>query len=240
MFKFDTHNLLMSLALASLLATTFAQEIDKATWADGLGGGTSPYYTNTGYDLTQEGDTNGCDMNTCTAGGQTATVYRAAYYDGSAVKICVCEGAAMDQNYVATNFGVVPQMIRQYTQFITIASQGLAGCGAYSTGASSTYCLPNMETEVFIHESAHNFDISKFGDGQWISGWPDWQDAIDKDGCVPDGYAQTNKVEDFAQVVVLWMALAAQNSWIDCMANQLTFVESQVPRDSLLANMKPQ
>ncbi len=37
----------------------------------------------------------------------------------------------------------------------------------------------------------------------------------------------------------MWMSLAAQDTWIDCMGNQLTFVESQVPRDALLANMLP-
>jgi len=235
----STKTTFFTFVLASLIATIVFAQGDKTPQFEGLAGLTSPYYQNTAYTLTQEGDQNGCDMNQCTAGGRTATVYRTAYADGSAVKICVCEGAAMDPNFISVGFGTVPQMIRQYTQFITVGSENPSG-GAYSTGASSTYFQANMEVEVFIHESAHNFDFNKLGDGRTISGLPEWQTGINMDSCVPDGYAQTNAVEDFAQIIVLWMSLAAQNTWIDCMANQLGFIESFVPRDTLLSTMRPE
>jgi len=36
------------------------------------------------------------------------------------------------------------------------------------------------------------------------------------------------------------MSVAAQGTTIDCMQNQLNFVEQFVPRDALLANLKPE
>jgi len=225
-------------ALISLVSFCYAQG-DKATYAQGLKGLTSPYYKSTSYALTQGGDNKGCDMNKCAKGSKTAKIYKATYTDGSSVKICACEEAAMDVNQVATKFGVVPKLVRQYTNFITIASGNAnLGCAAYSTGSSSTYCLGDMSTEVFIHESAHNFDRRRPSNGR-LSSQDGWKQAIAKDSCVPDGYAKTNQIEDFAQVLVLYMSVAAKGNSIGCMRNQLSFMESVLPREELLANMLP-
>jgi len=227
------------LALISLASFCLGQQINKATYAQGLKGLTSPYYRSTGYRLEKGGDQNGCDMQKCVKGHRTATIYKATYADGSSVKICACEQPVMDVHYVATKFGVVPKQVRQYTNYITIASaDSNLNCAAYSTGASSTYCMRNMDTEVFIHESAHNFDFRGFG-GNRASGQAKWHQAINKDSCVPDGYAKTNDIEDFAQVLVLYMSVAAKGTRIDCMRNQLAVMESFLPRDKLHANMIP-
>ena len=49
--------------------------------------------------------------------------------------------------------------------------------------------------------------------------------AINSDSCVPDGYAQTNAVEDYAQVTVAWIYLHASGSLPSpggsCMQHQL-------------------
>ncbi|KAK6354696.1 hypothetical protein TWF696_003835 [Orbilia brochopaga] len=58
---------------------------------------------------------------------------------------------------------------------------------------------------VWIHETGHqldSLDILSHTDG-WFSGTPQWKEALSKDSCAVDAYANTSPVEDFAQVVVI-------------------------------------
>ncbi|CAF1106878.1 unnamed protein product [Didymodactylos carnosus] len=108
------------------------------------------------------------------------------------------------------------------------ATAGKCG-GAGSSGDVSYYCEPTMHISVFIHESAHSTDRGTSASNNWC-------DAVEQDSCVPDGYANSNYADNFAQVVVLWVHLIGRGHSKDfgggqfaCMRNQLRHIDTVLP-----------
>jgi hypothetical protein len=72
------------------------------------------------------------------------------------------------------------------------------------------------------------------------SGSSEWRDAVARDACVPDTYANSNYADNFAQVVVLWVHLVGKGRDKDfggnqfaCMRNQLQQMARYLPAASL-------
>ncbi len=92
-----------------------------------------------------------------------------------------------------------------------------------------------MHVSVFIHESAHSMDRGKSASNEW-------RQAVARDSCVPDSYANSNFADNFAQVVVLWVHLVGVGRDKDfggnqfaCMRNQLHEIAKHLPA----ATIKP-
>ena len=216
-------------AIILLVATLMIASADlgKDTRFDGVEGlNIQDYYGSVGAQMYEIDDHNGCDESQCN-GGQAANVYQVDYDDGHSVHVCTCPDAVTDANDIAYNFGYVPDFIRQYTNFITSASPDTCTNigAAYSTGDSTTFCQGGLVPSAYVHEAAHNYD---FGSGG-LSDRQEWTDAINNDSCVPDGYANTNNAEDFAEVAVVWMYISAVSDDIGCMQNQMNTFQSFIP-----------
>jgi hypothetical protein len=138
----------------------------------------------------------------------------------------------MNAHYMIDTMGKVPYAIRRNNKAMISATVDTCG-GAGSSGDVSFYCGKDMHVSVFIHESAHSFDKGK-------SDSEEWRNAVAKDSCVPDAYANTNYVENFAQVVVLWVHLVGKEQDKDlggtqfaCMKNQLRLMAKYLPASSM-------
>ena len=146
-----------------LIATLFLASADlgKDTRWDGLDGlNIQDYYGTVGYQMSEIDDQNGCDVDQCND-GQVTNVYQVDYDDGHSIHICTCPDAVIGQDEIATNFGYVPDFIRQFTNVITSGSpDSCVDVGAaYSTGDATTFCQSGMAPSVYVHEATHNFDM---------------------------------------------------------------------------------
>ena len=75
-----------------------------------------------------------------------------------------------------------------------------------------------------VHESTHAQD-------QGFSNSQTYLTAVGKDSCVPDEYAQTNNVENYAQDMVvflytLWKPFNPPSPNTDCMSHQLSAIRA--------------
>ncbi|CAF4756577.1 unnamed protein product, partial [Rotaria sp. Silwood1] len=158
----------------------------------------------------------------------------------------MCPNAVMSAQYMIEMMGRVPYAIRRYNRAMISATAGKCG-GAGSSGDVSFYCQPNMHISVFIHESAHSAD-------RGTSASHDWRSAVQNDWCVPDGYANSNYADNFAQVAVLWTHLVGQGhhknlggDQFGCMRNQLEQISKalaawriQAPQNTLQSGQQLQ
>ncbi|PRP78777.1 hypothetical protein PROFUN_00950 [Planoprotostelium fungivorum] len=174
----------------------------------------------TGYDA--------CDSNNANGGLQVDSVYELGYEDGVWLPVCLCKGYVMDAKELGDTLAYVPLAIRSSVNKITSKP---TGNGAYTLGNSGVY-LGRYGPEVFIHESGHSFD---FANG--LSDMTEWIKAVTADTCVPDPYARTNKVEDWAQTAVLWTYMyrsgadnaTLNNSTFSCWSNSRKFASQILP-----------
>lgn len=177
----------------------------------------------------------GGDRNLCHCSGAAVQDVLTVSYQGSQthnIVLCMCPSAVTGASDMIDAMGRVPYEIRRYNRGMISATTGKCG-GAGSSGDVSYYCERNMHVSVFIHESAHSFDRGK-------SASSEWRDAVARDSCVPDPYANSNYADNFAQVVVLWTHLVGV--WRDgdlggneysCMRNQLALMARYLPAQSL-------
>ena len=101
---------------------------------------------------------------------------------------------------------------------------------AYTESSAITIFAASADgwADVLVHESSHAQD-------QGLSTSSGFLSAIGSDSCVPDGYAQTNSVECYAQDMVvflykLWRPYGPPQQSTDCMSNQLQAIQnSQAP-----------
>jgi hypothetical protein len=170
----------------------------------------------------------------CNEGAQPQSVYTVKYYGShyQSVVLCICPDAVMSTNYMIDTMGKVPYAIRLNDKAMISATTGTCG-GAASSGDVINFCGENMHVTVFIHESAHSFDKGKSGSQEWI-------DAVTKDSCVPDPYANTNYVEDFAQMVVTWVYIVGKGldknlggNQFSCMKYQLELMAQYLPASTI-------
>lgn len=109
--------------------------------------------------------------------------------------LCRCPDAQMSMDQLQERLGQVPVGIRSYVGVAIATAQD--SCSAVTINGQWIRFQGDCPVSVFLHESGHAID-DNFSAGQ------PWVDAINNDTCVPDGYANTNPVEDFAQVMVMY------------------------------------
>lgn len=157
----------------------------------------------------------GTSQNLCNCGSSQLQTVQNIHYDDQSIILCMCQNPVMSADYMIDMMGRVPYVLRRNVKAIVSSTVGECG-GARAQDDVLYFCEKNMHVSVFIHEAAHSFDKGK-------SASPEWYNAVAQDTCVPDPYATTNYVEDFAQVAVVWADLIDKTygSEYDCMKNQL-------------------
>lgn len=157
----------------------------------------------------------GSNQTLCHCDNSQLETAQNVHYADQTILLCMCVNPVMDADYMMNMMGKVPYVLRRHVK--AIVSSTIGGCGGARAQEDVLYfCEKNMHVSVFIHESAHSFDKGK-------SASTEWYNAVAKDTCVPDPYATTNYVEDFAQVAVVWADLVGKTYGpeYDCMKNQL-------------------
>jgi len=167
-------------------------------------------------------DNDGCIEKECD-NGKVDKIFRVSLGDGQDVKVCICPNPVSDVWAISERFGQVDLTVRTPVLAITAATKGKGG-GAYTMGQIAVY-FDLFPVSVYMHESAHSLD---FATG--ISSDAGWTSAINGDSCVPDYYAQTNEVEDWAQAAVMstWNFVAKNDNdrIFDCWKNQQKFART--------------
>ncbi|PRP83088.1 alpha-L-fucosidase [Planoprotostelium fungivorum] len=213
------------IALLALVTLAFGYDLSNKNviWSDGLSGhisltavtpqpsGFSIFPAN----LSSCAGSDACDPNNTSPywtneGVPVNSTWMINFDDGTWIELCICQGYVMDQNAMARALSYVPPSVRSSVNRVT---QKPTGNGAVTIGNSAIYKGQYL-AEVFVHESAHSFDYSN-----GISGQNVWQNAIGNDTCVPDPYARTNEVEDWAQTSVLYWFLSYSNASDDILQN---------------------
>lgn len=108
--------------------------------------------------------------------------------------VCRCVNAELSLQEVIDGMGTVPPGARSNVLHI-VTMNGFGGGGGYSDG-NSIFCGGAPSKTWFSHESMHCNDR----DGFAFSNGKEFNEAIEKDSCVPDDYANNNPTEDFAQI----------------------------------------
>ncbi|KAF9016379.1 hypothetical protein BDZ89DRAFT_1075675 [Hymenopellis radicata] len=121
----------------------------------------------------------------------------------------------------------VPVALRQYVGTVMLMPGDVAHAYTWLNNGETHYFGVNS-IHTWIHEASHAFDganaiTSETGDGTFSA-------AVDADTCVPDTYAVTSIVEDFAQLSVIIVYALANNYTLpagykaDCMAHQIYYI----------------
>lgn len=162
----------------------------------------------------------------CAGGHSTWSVQTATYGDHSnaPVYVCICDGSAFDAQGLASTYSHVPLFLRQWVTSISFVPE--ANAHAYTAAGHITFFGSNNKgwADVMVHESTHAQD-------QGFSNSQTYLKAVGKDSCVPDEYAQTNNVENYAQDMVvflytLWKPINPPSPSTDCMSHQLTAIRA--------------
>ncbi|CAF1609540.1 unnamed protein product [Adineta ricciae] len=223
-------NSLFSVFIIFTLVNLSIQNLGKPALLSGLGNLDFSFLRAPTRPASHGGDRNLCNCH----GGSPQDVLTVAYH-GSInhnIVLCMCQNAVTGASNMIDTMGKVPAPIRRYNKAMVSSSAGACG-GAGSSGDVSYYCSSNMHVSVFIHESAHSMDRGKSASGEW-------RDAVARDSCVPDAYANSNYADNFAQVTVLWVHLVGTGRDKDfggtqfaCMRNQLHQMAKYLPAASI-------
>ncbi|KAL7269102.1 hypothetical protein RUND412_008245 [Rhizina undulata] len=143
---------------------------------------------------------------------------------------CRCNTAVATQEELYNTFAKIPVGMRSNVRYI-MAFPATAG-SAYEYQNDIVFfgdVVDPTRPSVMIHESAHANDKNSYSSTYL-------QPAVDQDTCVPDDYANTNIVEDFAQVFVVHMYQLSVGSLpkdATCMQNQLNLLNKDFPSSYL-------
>ncbi|KAJ6258505.1 hypothetical protein Dda_6548 [Drechslerella dactyloides] len=109
--------------------------------------------------------------------------------------------AQLSVESMASLFGRLPLHMRELVRHPIAVKD--TSCSAFSyTDIGDILFKGDCSTpSVWIHETGHQMDAALNLQND-ESGSEQWMDAVSKDTCVPDDYANTNNIEDFAQVTV--------------------------------------
>ncbi|UJR24741.1 hypothetical protein I4U23_006115 [Adineta vaga] len=223
-------NIIFGIAIIFSLINLSIQSLGKPALLPGLGDLDFNFLRTPTSPAGPGGDRNLCNCN----GGSPQDVLTVSYHGtiSHSVVLCMCQNAVTGASHMIETMGKVPAPIRRYNKAMVSSPAGACG-GAGSSGDVSYYCSSNMHVSVFIHESAHSMDRGKSASGEW-------RDAVSRDSCVPDAYANSNYADNFAQVVVLWVHLVGTRRDKDfggtqfaCMRNQLHQMAKYLPADSI-------
>jgi hypothetical protein len=223
-------NIIFSLSIVIALVGLSKQNLNKRPLLSGLGDLDFNF-----LNAPNRPAGNGGDRNICHCNGAAVQDVLTVTYQGSqshSLVLCMCPNAVSGASHMIDTMGKVPFPIRRYNRGMISATAGSCG-GAGSSGDVSYYCGGNMHVSVFIHESAHSMDRGK-------SASSEWRDAVARDSCVPDSYANSNFADNFAQVVVLWVHLVGKGRDQDyggnqfaCMRNQLHQMAKYLPASTI-------
>ena len=101
-------------------------------------------------------------------------------------------------------FGRMPVHMRQWVRHMIALPSAGTGNNALNYGSDDIKLNGKLGTTVFVHEIGHSLDRHAFyGGRQLMSSSQRWLDAYNADAAVPDEYALTNQLENFAQNVVV-------------------------------------
>ncbi|KAF3913461.1 hypothetical protein AA313_de0203720 [Arthrobotrys entomopaga] len=135
---------------------------------------------------------------------ENTEVYDVTYSTGCTAPwvMCRAKNAQLSIQTMANLFGRLPLHMRAVVRHSIAVPQ--SSCSALSyTNLGDTVYYGNCNTpSVWIHETGHQMD-AMLKPASAESGTQAWKNAISADSCVPDSYANTNDVEDFAQVTVV-------------------------------------
>ncbi|KAH7102817.1 hypothetical protein BKA62DRAFT_90806 [Auriculariales sp. MPI-PUGE-AT-0066] len=113
---------------------------------------------------------------------------------GQSWTLCRCPDANLSMDQLQQRVGQIPPGIRSYVgAFLATKSEF---CNAVTFNGDFIRVHGKCGSSVMLHEAGHALD-----DG--FSGSKKFKDALNKDKCVPDSYANTNTAEDFAQLTVM-------------------------------------
>lgn len=110
--------------------------------------------------------------------------------------LCRCGNAEMNMDDFARRFAQVPPGIRSYTGAALAAQSG--GCSGVTLDWNFIRYHGDCGFTVFLHESGHALD----GAESWNS--EAFHKAVDESSCVPDDYANSNWVENWTQLQVIY------------------------------------
>ncbi|EJD44983.1 hypothetical protein AURDEDRAFT_124866 [Auricularia subglabra TFB-10046 SS5] len=108
--------------------------------------------------------------------------------------LCRCSDANMSFETMERRWGKVPVGMRSYGGTL-IAVKKEKGCVAYTFSGEYIRFHGDCGTSVFLHEVGHTVD-------KGFSSTQKFKNGVAKSSCVPDSYANTNYVENFAQLTV--------------------------------------
>ncbi|CAF3770227.1 unnamed protein product [Rotaria sp. Silwood1] len=211
-------NIIFYSSIALSLISLSVQNLNKRTVLSGLG---DLDYSFLRAPTSPAG--HGGNRNLCHCNGASPQDVLTVTYQGSESQnlvLCMCPNAVTGASHMIDTMGKVPAPIRRYNKAMISATAGTCG-GAGSSGDVSFYCSSNMHVSVFIHESAHSMDRGK-------SASREWHDAVARDSCVPDAYANSNYADNFAQVVVLWVHLVGKGRDKDLGGSQFSYEFDQI------------
>ncbi|EIM86333.1 uncharacterized protein STEHIDRAFT_157835 [Stereum hirsutum FP-91666 SS1] len=140
---------------------------------------------------------------------------------GSSWTMCRCTDADISLEEAVDHLARVPVGLRRNVGTVFIMKDSSAH--AY-TEAGDIHFFGVCSQRTWVHESTHASDHGHSSSEEWIN-------AVDGDSCVPDSYAQSNYVEDFAQVSVLqvyqqYFGELPTPYTADCMQNQLAYMKN--------------
>ncbi|CAF3873389.1 unnamed protein product [Rotaria sordida] len=207
-------NIIFYSSIALSLISLSTQNLNKRTVLSGLGDLDFSFLRTPTRPAVHGGNRNLCHCN-----GASPQDVLTVTYQGSETQnhvLCMCPNAVTGASHMIDTMGKVPAPIRRYNKAMISSTAGKCG-GAGSSGDVSFYCAGNMHVSVFIHESAHSMDRGK-------SASREWHDAVARDSCVPDPYANSNYADNFAQVVVLWVHLVGKGRDGDLGGNQFAYI----------------
>ncbi|KAH8810874.1 hypothetical protein F5884DRAFT_261915 [Xylogone sp. PMI_703] len=172
-------------------------------------------------------------------------IYNVHYDDcGSAWVICRHHNAQMSVIDIIDVFGRVPVQDRDWTQHVVALPADAPS--AETGGAVTTFHGDCYVPSIAIHEMTHTLDayvndVTGDGTGQSSNGpfsaSSQYKQAVAKDSCVPDPYANTNYQEDYAQVSVLAMYEKVNPGGLDpigswrCLVNSKNSLDTTIGRE---------
>ncbi|PRP74883.1 hypothetical protein PROFUN_16109, partial [Planoprotostelium fungivorum] len=161
------------------------------------------------------------------------SVYKVLYADGISVFFCLCQKHGMNLTVLADRFAYVPVSIRSAVRKVTSKpSQRDGGKGVAYAVSGSVTLMGDWPSNTIVHESGHCFDAA-YG----ITSSPAWDNALQKDTCVTNRYAQSSYAESFAESCIVWTFFARNNSKEDvytkgqlsCWNNQRLIAKASLP-----------
>lgn len=153
----------------------------------------------------------------------------AVTYDdcGTEFVVCRCSDAQMTLETALDRFGRIPVGLRRWVA--TLQVMGDTSPHAYTLSTGDIHMFGDISEEAWLHEATHTMD---FAAPNTLSGQDAWRDAVRNDSCVPDNYAGTNAMEDFAQVSVIKIYSLLHDGElppgfdIGCMQHQLDYFDT--------------